>query len=61
MAHVDALSRAVYYVETLPLEKELQYRQLQDPKIKLIVKDLEFEYHVIKILSSSKVLFSERD
>lgn len=45
MVHVDALSRAVNYVETFFLEKELQYRQLQDPKLKSIAKDLQFEVH----------------
>lgn len=41
MAHVDALSRIVYQIETLPFEKELIYKQLQDPKIKALANDLE--------------------
>lgn len=45
MAHVDALSRVAGVVEALPLEKELEYRQLQDPKLKFIAKDLEYESH----------------
>ncbi|XP_025268228.1 uncharacterized protein LOC105254772 [Camponotus floridanus] len=45
MAHVDALSRVVNLVEALPLEKELEYRQLQDPRLKFLARDLEFESH----------------
>lgn len=40
MAHVDALSRIAAHIEAMPLEKELQYRQLQDPKLKLIAEQL---------------------
>ncbi|XP_071628367.1 uncharacterized protein [Temnothorax longispinosus] len=43
MAHVDALSRVVGFTDSIPLEKELQYRQLQDPKLKLIAEKLEQE------------------
>lgn len=43
MAHVDALSRVVNLVETLPLEKELEYRQLQDPRLKFLARDLEYD------------------
>lgn len=43
MAHVDALSRAVCFTETIPLEKELQYRQLTDPFLKRLAEDLEKE------------------
>lgn len=45
MAHIDALSRVVNLVEALPLEKELEYRQLQDPRLKFLARDLEFETH----------------
>lgn len=45
MTHVDALSRAVAYIEAMPLEKEFQYRQLQDPKLKLIAESLSHEEH----------------
>jgi len=47
MAHVDALivSRVINLVETLPLEKELEYRQLQDPRLKFLARDLEYENH----------------
>lgn len=42
MAHVDALSRSVAYVNELPLERELEYRQLADPQILKISRGLEF-------------------
>lgn len=42
MAHVDALSRIVAYHEPLPLVDELQYRQLQDERLKNIAEKLEF-------------------
>lgn len=40
MMHVDALSRLVCYTDSIPLEKELQYRQLQDPTLKIIAENL---------------------
>jgi len=40
MAHVDALSRIVAYIEALSLEKELLYRQMQDPKLKILAEKL---------------------
>jgi len=42
MAHVDALSHIVGYIEAMPLEKELEYKQLSDPRIKSLAEDLEF-------------------
>ncbi|KMQ85893.1 retrovirus-like pol polyprotein [Lasius niger] len=42
MAHFDALSRQVCYLETLPLERELELRQLQDTRLKEIANELEF-------------------
>lgn len=45
IAHVDALSRAIAFVEALPLEKEMQYGQLQDTKNKSIANDLKFQDH----------------
>ena len=45
MAHVEALSRISAFVETLPLERELELKQLQDPKIKEIAEQLEFSDH----------------
>lgn len=36
MTHVDALSRIVASTEIMPLERELQLRQLVDPNIKTI-------------------------
>lgn len=41
MAHVDALSRQISLVNALPLENELQYRQLKDSRIIEIAKQLE--------------------
>jgi len=43
--HVDALSRIITSVETIPLEKELQYRQLSDPRIRTILNHLEESAH----------------
>lgn len=40
MAHVDALSRQIAFVEAI--ERELQIRQLQDPRIEQVSKELEF-------------------
>lgn len=31
MAHVVALSRQIMYIESLPLEKEMEFHHLQDP------------------------------
>ncbi|XP_011869954.1 PREDICTED: uncharacterized protein LOC105563185 [Vollenhovia emeryi] len=41
MAHVDALSRCTAYVHEMPLERELELRQLTDPRILEISKKLE--------------------
>lgn len=43
MAHVDALSRCAAYVNALPLEHELEMRQLADPEIIPISQRLELE------------------
>jgi len=43
MRHVDALSRCVAYVNELPLERELEFRQLADPRIQEISRDLELK------------------
>jgi len=45
MAHVDALSRIVTFAEAMPLKKELQYKQLQDPKFKDLSTKFEREDH----------------
>lgn len=45
MTHVDALSRQIGYIESIPLERELelkQFKQLQDVKIKEIARKLEY-------------------
>lgn len=43
MVHVDALSRVVIaYLEQIPLEKELELKQLLDPQLKSIAHNLEF-------------------
>lgn len=41
MSHVDALNRSVAYVNEFSLEREIEYRQLSDPKITEISKELE--------------------
>lgn len=43
MPHVDALSRQIAYIDTIPIERELEYKQLQDEKIKSIANKLEYE------------------
>jgi len=43
MRHVDALSRSVAYVNELPLERELELRQLADARVKEIADKLEYE------------------
>jgi len=43
MSHVDALSRSVGYVNELPLEREMEFRQLNDPRIKEISDNLEYK------------------
>jgi len=42
MRHVDALSRSIGYVSEVPLERELELRQLTDPRIQEIANELEF-------------------
>lgn len=36
-------SRVVNYVESFPLEKELEFRQLQDPYLRRIASQLELQ------------------
>lgn len=43
MSHVDALSRRVFFVSYLPVERELKFKQLQDSRIKAIAEELEFK------------------
>lgn len=43
MHHVDALSRSIDYIRKLPLERELEFRQLVDPKIKELSDELEYK------------------
>jgi len=45
MAHVDALSRIVAFAEAMSLEKELQYKQLQDLKFKDLSAKFEGKDH----------------
>jgi len=33
-AHIDALSRIMIVAQAMPLKRELQYKQLQDPKFR---------------------------
>lgn len=42
MAHVDALSRQIAYVNTLPLEREFEIRQTKDSRLMVIAKELEY-------------------
>lgn len=42
MTHVDALSRQIGYINFLPLKRELEYKQLQDQKLKSLAEELEF-------------------
>ncbi|KMQ95401.1 retrotransposable element tf2 protein type 2 [Lasius niger] len=42
MPHVDALSRQGY-INFLPLERELEFRQLQDSKLKQIASELKYK------------------
>lgn len=43
MTHVDTLSRSVGYVNELPLEREMELRQSNDPRIKEISESLEIK------------------
>jgi len=52
MRHVDALSRAVLYVHEMPLERELEFRQITDPKLKQISEDLEFNNDKFSLVNS---------
>ena len=45
MTHVDALNRIVASAEIMPLERELQLRQLADPNINTIAQHLEKRTH----------------
>lgn len=42
MTHVDALSRKISYVESFPLERELEFKQLQDATLRKIAEQLEW-------------------
>jgi len=42
MKHVNALNRSMAYVKEVPLERELELRQLADPQIQDIANKLEF-------------------
>lgn len=41
MSHVDTLSRIIALVDMIPIEKQLEYRQLKDPYLKQIALSLE--------------------
>jgi len=43
MKHVDALSRAVAYVHEMTLERQLEFKQITDPRLKQIAEELEFK------------------
>jgi len=42
MEHVDALSQQICYTEALPIERELEFKQLEDSRLKEIAHNLEF-------------------
>jgi len=42
MHHVDALSRAVAHINEMPLERELEFRQIADQRLRQISEELEF-------------------
>lgn len=42
MTHVDALSRISAYVGAMPIERELEYKQLLDDRLKILAEELEF-------------------
>lgn len=43
MVYVDALSRVIVYLEPMPLESELAFKQLHDPRLKTISEGLELK------------------
>jgi len=43
MRHVDALSQAIAYVHEMSLERELEFRQIADPRLRQISEELEFK------------------
>jgi len=45
MSRVNALSRIVEYVDLILLERELEYKQLLDTKLKTIAEEFEFFDH----------------
>jgi len=45
VAHVGVLGKISAFIEALSLERELELKQLQDPKIKEISEQLEFSDH----------------
>lgn len=61
MAHVDALSRSVAYVNELPLERELEFRQLSDPRIQEISKYLEIREDELFVLIDGLVYRRENE
>jgi len=42
MRHIDALSRAVAHINEMPLERELEFRQIADQRLRQISEELEF-------------------
>jgi len=62
MLHVDALSRVVALVDTVPLEKEWTYRQLQDSYLNERAQQLEkgehSKFYLIDVLSIVNVWIS---
>lgn len=61
MAHVDALSRIVAAIELMPIETELQYRQLADSQLKLIANHLENSEHDKYLMSNGLIYYKCED
>lgn len=61
MAHVDALSRCVALIDALPLEKNLAYRQLADPKIGEISRELELSENNDKFVLIDGLIYRKVD
>lgn len=50
MSYVDALNRHVGYINFIPLERELEFLQLQDSKLKQIASELEYKDEKFELL-----------
>jgi len=55
MSHVDTLSKIVYLISTLLLEKELEFRQLNDLLLKKLLKKNPIKFELINRLIFKKL------